>query len=242
MNKRPTFVERYLEFINGKGFYLLVLLCVAVIGGSAFFLLRSAGEGGQELPVSGTAAVTVTPAPEQSASPTPAQKKESPSPAVISAPPADTLPVKETPALAEPEPAAPVWVWPVEGELLADFSLETLAYDETMGDWRTHCGIDIAADRGCNVVCVAGGQVSQVFQDDLMGWTVVVDHGEGLVSTYANLQADPPAAPGDRVYAGSIIGVVGSTAIAESGRASHLHFELAREGMAVDPENYLPAQ
>ena len=140
------------------------------------------------------------------------------------------------------QPAALVYTWPVKGEVLADFSLETLAYDETMGDWRTHSGIDVAAAQGTDVLATADGTVSEIYDDDLMGTTVVIDHGQGMVSTYSNLQTQPTVAVGDTVRTGTIIGAVGSTAIAESGRASHLHFELAQDGMAVDPLLYLPAQ
>ena len=47
-------------------------------------------------------------------------------------------------------------------------------------------------------------------------------------------------AEGDSVYTGDIIGVVGNTAPAESGRAAHLHFAMYRDGEPVDPEEYLP--
>ena len=55
-----------------------------------------------------------------------------------------------------------------------------------------------------------------------MGTTVVVEHGGGLTSTYANLASVPTVAVGDTVGAGSVLGSVGGTAIAESALASHL--------------------
>ena len=47
---------------------------------------------------------------------------------------------------------------------------------------------------------------------------------------------------GDAVSTGSVIGSVGQTAAAESGRASHLHYALLKDGYAVDPAEYLPEQ
>lgn len=113
-----------------------------------------------------------------------------------------------------------MFTWPVNGAIIASFSVETLLYDETMLDWRTHEGIDLAAEEGTRVLAVAAGTVSQVYEDDLMGVTVVIDHGDGLESVYSILAQAPDVAEGDSVYTGDIIGVVGNTAPAESGRAA----------------------
>ena len=123
---------------------------------------------------------------------------------------------------------------------MAGFSVEALAYNETMGDWRTHNGLDIAADRGAQVLAAAAGTVSALYQDDLMGTVVEVDHGQGLVSQYANLAATPTVKVGDVVSTGTIIGSVGGTAALESGLASHIHYALLKEGCPVDPADYLP--
>ena len=115
-----------------------------------------------------------------------------------------------------------------------------LAYDETLGDWRTHSGVDIAASVGTNVLAISAGTVQGVYDDDLMGTCVVVDHGDGLTSIYCNLSAKPTVSEGDTVSTGTVLGVVGETAIAESSRPSHLHLEMAQDGKAVDPVSYLP--
>ena len=73
-----------------------------------------------------------------------------------------------------------------------------------------------------------------------MGTTVEIDHGNGLVSIYANLAVVPTVKVGDQVTTGAIIGSVGNTAVAESGRAAHLHFAMFRNNGAVNPEDYLP--
>lgn len=261
MNRKPTFAENLKKFVEGKGFYVAVLVCVAAIGISGFYLLNSVTAPPEETPVSGAASVTVTPSPSPSPSVTPSA---SPKPSQSAAPrhTASPAPV-ETPSVTVPSPspspsAAPspspapsvvptrptalVYTWPVKGAVVANFSLETLAYDETMGDWRTHSGVDIAAATGTSVMATADGTVSRVYTDDLMGTTVVVDHGNGMVSSYANLQTQPTVSEGDVVHTGTVIGAVGTSAIAESGRPGHLHFELSEDGIAVDPELYLPEQ
>ena len=109
-----------------------------------------------------------------------------------------------------------------------------------MGDWRTHSALDIAAEPDTRVMATAAGTVSAVYDDPLMGTTVVIEHGNGLTSLYASLAENPTVQVGDEVYTGTIIGSAGNTAVAESGRASHIHFAMYQDGQAVDPEDYLP--
>ena len=135
--------------------------------------------------------------------------------------------------------AALVFTWPVKGEVLRDFSAETLALDPTLEDWRTHDGVDIAAAVGDQVRAPASGVVTEVIQDVMMGTTVVIDHGGNLTTTCANLAAVPTVEVGDVVTVGDVIGSVGETAIAESALPGHLHFSVAQDGQSVDPMEFL---
>ena len=252
MNNKRTWIEKLSDFISGKGFYLVVLICVAAIALSGYYLVQGVRGGLDQTldqPVSGSAAIVEPPSVAPSVRPT---VKPSDSPAAssarITAPPASEAPAASAaPAVSEaPAPsAAPaplVFTWPVKGTVIAGFSVEALAYNETMGDWRTHNGLDIASERGTQVLAAASGTVTALYEDDLMGTVVEIDHGQGLVSQYANLAAVPTVAVGDAVSTGSVIGSVGQTAAAESGRASHLHYALLKDGYAVDPAEYLPEQ
>ena len=169
-----------------------------------------------------------TPAPEHTVPASPAVPAATPS-AMPSATPQPT-----------PQAAPTVFTWPVQGDILTDYSLEVLSYNPTMDDWRTHDGLDIASAAGTEVKAAAAGTVTAVLQDAMMGTTVVVEHGGGLTSTYSNLASVPTVAVGDTVGAGSVLGSVGGTAIAESALASHLHFSMSLDGSTVDPLEYLP--
>ncbi len=258
MNRKPNAWESFLNFISGKGFYLVVLLCVAAIGVSGYYLARSltgteeeattAVVGSTQLPDESAAAISRAPASVPPA-PSTAVTETSPAPALRSDPAASPSPTAtaEAPAAVESTepspsqtPASGVFTWPVSGTVITAHSVETLLYDVTMRDWRTHEGIDVAADEGTQVLAAAGGTVSQCYADELMGTTVVIDHGQGLSSVYANLSAEVAVAEGDAVYAGDVIGTVGATAAAESGREPHLHFAMYQDGAAVDPEEFLP--
>ena len=143
--------------------------------------------------------------------------------------------VDHTPVAAE---APRLVVTPLRGDVLTAFSMEELVYSPTLGDWRTHNGVDIAAQQGTTVLAASAGAVLSVTDDPLMGTTVVLEHDNGYQTTYANLQAKPNVEAGDPVSAGQIIGAVGTTAAAESGQP-HLHFAVTKDGKAVDPNEYL---
>jgi len=238
-NNKKGGLSRLGDFLAGKGFYIVLFLCVAAIGVSGYFLL--ADSMGPTQSVANPTQVVVTPPPAlppvtQEPAPTPTPVPVTPAPTQTATP----TPVPTPTPTPVPTPAALVFTWPVKGEVLAAHSVETLAYDETMGDWRTHAGMDIAATLGTQVVAAAQGTVIDVSFDELMGATVTVEHQDGLESKYCNLAAKPTVAVGDEVETGSVIGSVGATAAAEGARASHLHFELSKDGAAVDPLDYLP--
>ena len=255
MNKKATFRQKLLNFLDGKGFYLVVLLCVSAVGVSGWYLTQSMRDHNDPLidEVIATAIVTDPPSGNnelvsgtaQIVIPSPQVDDEvtamTPTPVPVTEPATPAEPISD-PGEADSTPIPLVYTWPVKGNVITEYSLETLLYDETMGDWRVHTGLDISAPQGTNVLATAAGTVIEVFDDDFMGTTVVIDHGQDILSTYSNLQALPTVEAGDSVYTGSIIGAIGSTAISESATDSHLHFELSCNGTYVDPLDYLPQQ
>lgn len=238
---KKSFYHRFSDFIEGKGFYIVLALCLVAIGISGWFLFSSLTGEQEEQPVGGTASITVTPAPTPVATVTPVKptvtatpRPTATVPAVAAATPSAT--VQPTPT---PKSAPTSLTWPVQGEVLTNYSVETLAYDVTMADWRTHAGLDIAAAAGTEVRAPASGVVVEVTEDVMLGTTVVIDHGGDLTTTCANLASVPTVEVGDEVTVGDIIGSVGDTAIAESALPSHLHFSVEREGQSVDPMELL---
>lgn len=238
------------DFLVGRGFYIVLFLCVAAIGVSGWYLMSELVlPGGTAVAKPTTVPVTQSPMPTIPPAVTP-----SPTPTVTpSASPKPTpTPVPATPSpspspSASDAPAASLWgsqiyTWPVKGQVISDFSLEVLAYDETMGDWRVHEGLDVAAEVGTTVKVINAGTVTAVYEDDLMGTVVEVDHGDGLTSLYANLAAEVEVKVGDGLDTAAAIGMVGQTAIAEINKPSHLHFEMREDGVNVDPVLYLPEQ
>ena len=141
----------------------------------------------------------------------------------------------------QPAPVNPIYLWPVSGEVARYHDPDTLVYDTTMRDWRTHEGIDILAPLGETVTAAHAGTVERITQDDLFGTIVTVSHGDGTCTVYANLEAQPAVRVGDWVEPGSVIGAVGSTALCEIGQEAHLHFAVQVNGVNKNPLDYLPA-
>ena len=251
--KNQSIWKRIGDFAMGKGFYIVLFLCVATIGISGYYLLKTAVGGiRSNEPVGGDASVTI---PDQSvtrpAVPTPGPSVSTPAPSnqtdakpdpVSSAQPDDPQPVKDQtpePDTSSGQTLSKVFTWPLQGAVLRDFSVEALSLDPTMGDWRTHSGLDIAAAQGVNVLSISAGTVEQIYDDMLMGTTIVVNHGGGLQSWYCNLDTETAVQVGDQVDIGAGLGTVGGTAMAEVGEQSHLHLETLLNGQPIDPRDYL---
>lgn len=146
--------------------------------------------------------------------------------------PADSLAPEET------EPALRTVILPVSGETVASHSMTALAYNVTTRDWRTHDGMDLAAEQGTPVLASEAGTVTAIYRDEYLGHTVELSHPSGYTTVYANLQEQAAVTVGQTVAAGEVIGAVGSSALLESGHPSHLHFSVTFGGNSVDPAEY----
>ena len=116
----------------------------------------------------------------------------------------------------------------------------TLYYDVTMRDWRTHEGVDICAALGEEVIASRAGVVESIEEDPFYGVVLTLNHGDGTYSVYANLDAETAVGVGDSVDTGSTIGYVGKTAICETLQEAHLHYAMYTDSGSADPLEYLP--
>ena len=130
-------------------------------------------------------------------------------------------------------------VWPVVGEIVMPFSMDKLVYDTTLEQYRINNNICIAAPSGTQVHVAAEGIVKEVTQTKESGNTVVVDHGNGWVTTYSQLQDGILVSVGDVVKASDIIGGVADPSIYSVLLGSHLQFEITKDGQAMDPNTLL---
>lgn len=129
---------------------------------------------------------------------------------------------------------------PVEGEIGAGFTKDSLVYSETLEEWTSHRGIDILAKEGSEVKAALSGKVLEVYEDDLWGIVIIIDHGNGLMTKYANLSTKEMIKEGIKVNKGDVINRVGKTASIEMMMEPHIHFEIIKDGINIDPVNHLP--
>ena len=226
-------------FFTGKGFYIVLFLCAAVIGLSAW-MMAAGNETMENLNEKNSIGfensrveTIIIPPQSESEELTPVINPEL-EPVLTEDKAIEVWSGEE--AAAE----APAYIWPVLGELDREHNIESLSYDVTLKDWRTHDGVDIAAALGTNVAAFSAGTVLSVEEDGLYGTVVSIDHGDGLVSVYANLDEYCYVSAGDWVEAGHIIGSIGNTALCEVNQNSHLHFAMQCDGNSVNPLDYMP--
>lgn len=138
-------------------------------------------------------------------------------------------------------PPEPEWVLPTNGHIFKGHSTEELVYSLTLGDYRTHTGVDVHADIGSEVKACLDGKIANVYHDPLMGHCVSIDHGDGVVSVYKNLASELPEGivAGAAVKSGDVIGSVGESAVIEFSDEGHLHLEIYVNGKPCDPLSYL---
>lgn len=129
---------------------------------------------------------------------------------------------------------------PVVGTVEKGHDPTIQVWSETMGDYRVHVGVDIAAKEGTAVCAVADGTVEKVWDDALMGRCVAIAHGDEIYTFYKNLDATlaDGITSGASVKRGQEIGSVGNTAISELADEAHVHLEMTVGGLAVDPLDY----
>ncbi len=148
-------------------------------------------------------------------------------------------PTKEVQKEQEQEPAKELaFQAPVVGEITKDFAMETLVYSETLDEWCTHSGIDIKADKAAVVIASESGKVESIKNDPRYGLTVIISHGNGFKTMYSNLLTAEFVKEGEEVEKGQTIATVGETASFEIADDTHLHFEMYKDGEAVNPTIY----
>ena len=117
--------------------------------------------------------------------------------------------------------------WPVTGRISGVFGSQRILNGQPR---QPHYGIDIAVPKGTPVRAPASGLVTLVKDLYFSGWTVIINHGLGLNSTFLHLDSTAISV-GDTLQRGSIIGTVGST-----GRSTgpHLDWRLDWQGRRID--------
>ena len=215
----------------GKGYYIALILCAAAIGISGYLYQKTTTKT-EEASLQETFAEEI-PA---------GTMEEQDVPALATQPRTTTETTVPSPAETTPAPTEKKVLKtasPVAGETIVGYSMEALSYNQTTRDWRVHSGVDIAAEAGTPVCAAADGRVTAVFEDDSLGYTVVISHDGGYTTQYSSLSENVSVQVGDTVTLGQEIGCVGETALVETTLGSHVHFSVTYRDALMDPAEFL---
>ena len=133
------------------------------------------------------------------------------------------------------EMAAMPSIMPTMGFLTSKFSF--VRYHPILHENRPHEGIDITAAYGTKIIAPAAGRVIKIGYENGYGNLVAIDHGYGLETRYAHMSRWAAGLHvGQSVKRGDLLGYVGSTGLSTG---PHLHYEVLRDGRAVDPLRFI---
>lgn len=246
--------SKFNKFIDGKGFYVALVVCLVGAGVATWAAVKSTLEDVTVL--DNTESFTASEEQwdfqniqndlkdEESSSAV--QDLETYQQQVLEVPSSSESSSQESTATANTEEVQEVlkkqdqsqvleFVLPMSGDIINDYSNGELVKSKTLKDWRTHDGIDIKATVGSAVHSVEKGVVEDIYNDGLWGTVVEISHPDGHVSIYASLNEATTVKVGDKVAKGDVIGSVGDTAEAEIALDPHLHFAMKKDGEFVDP-------
>lgn len=128
--------------------------------------------------------------------------------------------------------------WPVQGEVILPFSMETTVHFKTLDQYQCNPGMLIAAGSGSTVKNAYLGKVTKVTSDDVYGNLVTVYIGNDYSLVYGQLDTIY-VKEGDYVKAGESIGTIGKPTDSFLEEGSHLFFEMLEKDTPVDPALFM---
>lgn len=209
---------------------------VALAGLTIFYGVKSRKMGnlveqniqiGEENPVSGQVAATETVEEETST----AQAEESTQPVAT---PAEAAKVPVNSYSYNGEETLP---WPVSGNVLIPYSMDTTVYFETLDQYQCNPALYIKADTGTEVKASHGGQVKRVEKNDRYGYLIVVDMGNGYEVSYGQL-SDVSYKKGDIIDSGAVIGKIAEPTDYFMLEGAHLYMKMTKDNKPVNPTDY----
>ena len=129
--------------------------------------------------------------------------------------------------------------WPLNGDVLLDYSMDKTVYFPTLNEYKYNPAIVISSDVNAPVLAAANGQVLSITTNEETGTTLTMDMGNGYQAVYGQLK-EVPYEEGDTVASGSVIGYISEPTKYYSVEGSNLYFEMSKDGTPIDPVMYLP--
>ncbi len=203
----------------GRGFFTILVLCLIAIGGVAATTFSESNEPSVVIEDTPTTTADIT-------------TKAAPAAATTAT---STTAVTASSSTTTTTTSASLFAMPLSDTVLVPFSEQPI-FSETMQEYRSHKAVDFAGEEGEAVFALANGTVKSVADDALYGGTVTIDHGIGMLSVYCGIE--PSVEEGDDLKTGDTVGTL-SVIPCEIELGPHLHLELTKDSIAVDPSIFL---
>ena len=142
----------------------------------------------------------------------------------------------------EPVVSIIVFDMPTSGSVIKEYVGAGVIYNQTLGVYQGHKAIDFGGEVGANVFACYDGVVESITSSKLDGTTIIVDHLNGLKSSYNSIDVAENIEVGSVVEKGEVIGYIAENNKKEYLDGPHLHFEVYENDVKIDPNKYLIAE
>jgi murein DD-endopeptidase MepM/ murein hydrolase activator NlpD len=129
-------------------------------------------------------------------------------------------------------------IYPTSKDIIKGHSGDTPVFSKTLNDWRVHNGIDLAAEQGSKIKAITNGKVADIFNDELLGTTMVIEHDGGFTAFYSGLGETTLVNAGDTVESGQEIASINDIPC-EAADGYHLHLSIKKDDNFIDPVEIL---
>lgn len=129
--------------------------------------------------------------------------------------------------------------WPVEGEVLMDYSMDKSVYFSTLNEYKYNPSILLEAEIGTPVEASSNMKILNIDETLETGVTITADMGNGYQAVYGQLK-DVTVSVDDVVAAGTVLGYVNEPTKYYTKEGANLYFAITKDGEHVDPLLYLP--
>ena len=130
-------------------------------------------------------------------------------------------------------------VWPIEGTVLLDYSMESTIFFPTLQQYQYNPAMIISGKVNQKVYFIAKGKITDISTNEETGCTVTQDLGDGYTAVYGQLK-ELNFDIGDMVESGQVVGYVSEPTKYYSVEGSNIYFQILKDGVPVDPEEFLP--
>lgn len=130
-------------------------------------------------------------------------------------------------------------VWPVEGSVLLDYSMESTIFFPTLQQYQYNPAMVLSGNVNDKVLFVAKGKITNIETNEVTGCTVTQDIGDGYTVIYGQLK-ELNFEVGDMVESGQVVGYVSEPTKYYAVEGANVYFQVLKDGKPIDPEEILP--